>query len=89
MKKIILKVSFIILLIILYIYILLITNLPDNIVVFEGESINLASILGLQFSFMSNQEAIEVSSSNSSQITENIGKNKLKVSLFNNVVKDL
>ena len=89
MKKIILRVSFIILLIILYIYILLITNLPDNIVVFEGESINLASILGLQFSFMSNQEAIEVSSSNSSQITENIGKNKLKVSLFNNVVKDL
>ena len=89
MKKHILKIFLITLLLIIYIYILLITNLPDSIVVFEGEKINLASILGLQFSLMSNEETLEVSSNNSSKLTGNVGKNKISVSLFNNFVKDL
>ena len=89
MKKMILKIFLIIFLLILYIYILLITNLPSSIVVFEGENLNLASILGLQFSLISNEETIEVSSNNSAQVTEKVGKSNLKVSLFNNVVKNL
>ena len=89
MKKMILKIFLIIFLLILYIYILLITNLPSIIVVFEGENLNLASILGLQFSLISNEETIEVSSNNSAQVTEKVGKSNLKVSLFNNVVKNL
>ncbi len=89
MKKMILKIFLIIFLLILYIYILLITNLPSSIVVFEGENLNLASILGLQFSLISNEETIEVSSNNSSKLTGNVGKNKISVSLFNNFVKDL
>lgn len=89
MKKMILKIFLIIFLLILYIYILLITNLPSSIVVFEGENLNLASILGLQFSLISNEETIEVSSNNSTQVTEKVGKSNLKVSLFNNVVKNL
>ena len=89
MKKMILKIFLIIFLLILYIYILLITNLPSSIVVFEGENLNLASVLGLQFSLISNEETIEVSSNNSTQVTEKVGKSNLKVSLFNNVVKNL
>ena len=89
MKKMILKIFLIIFLLILYIYILLITNLPSSIVVFEGENLNLASLLGLQFSLISNEETIEVSSNNSTQVTEKVGKSNLKVSLFNNVVKNL
>lgn len=70
-------------LLIVYLYTLAITNLPDNLVVFEGEIISMKTLLGLNIKI--NDETIETLSNNSQSITQQPGKATLEVSLFDNI----
>ena len=85
MKKYRLLKIFLLLVILLisYIYAIVIGYIPDRIVLFEGEEIDLPSIFGLSFRDNSNEELVEVSSTTSQKISEEIGVSKMQVSLFN------
>lgn len=87
MKKLkpILKFTIIIFLLIIYIYTVYIQSIPDNMIVFEGESINLKTILGLTADFNSNEEAVETVSNNQSTSINTIGRQTAKISLFDNI----
>ena len=83
--KLILKFTIIIFLLIIYIYTVYIQSIPDNMIVFEGESINLKTILGLTADFNSNEEAVETVSNNQSTSINTIGRQTAKISLFDNI----
>ena len=74
-------ISILLVLFILYLYILVIGYIPDKIVLFEGENINLPILLGLNYE-TANDEIIEVSSSTGKKISKEIGVSKMDVSLF-------
>ena len=84
-KKIILIISIIIILLTTYLYILSIQSIPDNIVIFEGETINLKTILGLKADLTEKDKVIETLSSNQTKTIENPGKKIVKLSLFENI----
>lgn len=77
------KTKFLILLtflIIIYMYTLVITSIPGKMVVFEGEEINIKTLLGLNL--MEKNDSMEVSSNvNNSKIDE-VGVKKLTLNLF-------
>ena len=54
-------------------------------IVFEGESINLKTILGLTADFNSNEETVETVSNNQSTSINTIGRQTAKISLFDNI----
>ncbi len=92
MKKhqITLKIIMIILLLVLYIYVVYVQSIPDNIVVFEGETINLKTILGLKSDLIQEDEVVETISSNQSSVMNSVGKKTAKISLFENItLKDV
>lgn len=70
-------------LLIIYVYILAISTLPDEMVVFEGESINMRTIFGLNIN--TDSDTIETSSNNSEKVAEKTGKATLEVSLFDKI----
>ncbi len=92
MKK-IRPILFIFLLIIIYIYVAYITLFPDNIIVFEGESINLNRIYGVQIKEVGKLDSRLLTDNNTMQtatnLTENkvsqIGKTNLSLNLFNSI----
>lgn len=63
-------------LIIIYSYILIIEKIPDKITLFEGEEINLKSIMGIEIE--DNEPAIETSSNQG-------GRKSVEVNFFNNI----
>ena len=69
---------------ILYAYVLVITMIPNELVVFEGENISMKTLLGLSIK-NSESETVETSSNNGSKISDEIGKSTLEVSLFDQV----
>lgn len=90
MKKAIWKILLIFLLIIIYTYIVSIQSIPDNIVVFEGESISLKTMLGVKANLTEENEVIETLSSNQTNIIDNSGKKTVKLSIFENIfLKDI
>ena len=92
MKKhqLIFKILMIILLLVLYIYIVYIQSIPDNIVVFEGEVINLKTILGLKADLTQEDDVIETISSNQNKVINSVGKKTAKISLFDSIfLKDV
>lgn len=60
-----LKISILIVLFILYIYVLAIDAIPDSLILFEGESLNIRTILGLNVEQNENYEAIQTAASTS------------------------
>ncbi len=77
MKKILKMLLLVFFLIVLYSYVLVIERIPDKLTLFEGEQINLKTILGIQIRDY-NGESIETSS--------NTGKKQnLQVSLFDKI----
>ena len=88
MKKLIYKLLLVFFLLVVYMYTLAWQNLPNELVVFEGENIDLKTILGININ--SNQKTIEASSNNSEAITNEAGKKTLEVSLFDKLLtKDI
>lgn len=84
------KIILIFLLLIIFIYTLAIDNMPNEIVIFEGEKININTILGLNLSLLEENNSIETISSEVEKVSDKIGKTKLKVNLFNTIqVKDV
>ena len=84
-NQIALKILIIIILLIIYTYIVSIQAIPSNIVIFEGESISLKTMLGLKVDLTENNEIIETLSNNQSKTINDIGKKTGKLSLFDNI----
>lgn len=81
------KLLIIILLIILFIYVCNISMLPDNIILMQGEELNLNTIFGLK---IETDETLQASSSLNNSIMEESGKIDLSLNLFNIInVKNL
>ena len=90
MKKFIKRTILLSIIIIVYIYALVITNYPDNLIVMEGESINLKTILGINVNFVNENDVVEVSSRDSQNKVSGSGTKKISVSLFNDItLKDI
>ena len=82
MKKILLKLLLVFFLIVFYSYFLFIQSIPDKLVLFEGENINIKKLFGISIK-QENEKILETSSN--SQITEEVGKKNLEVSLFDKI----
>ena len=80
----ILKLLLVFFLIIMYIYFLVISYLPNNLVLFEGEKINLKTIFGINI--ITNNDTIETSSNGGQAVTNKTGKGNIEVTLFNNIL---
>lgn len=89
MKKTIIKLLLVFFLLLIYTYTLAIENIPNDLVIFEGETISLKTLLGIQIK--TNSETVETaSSSNSNLVSQKSGKATLEVSLFDNItLKDV
>lgn len=86
MKRKLLKILIIITLIIIYSYVLVITNIPDNMVIFEGETISVNKLLGFKINLNNiNGQSVETSANNNNKL-EKSGRTTAKVSLFNNIL---
>ena len=83
MKKKLKIILLLVILLILYIYTIAIGYLPDNIVLFEGEDLQIPSIFGLLFNIESESETLETSANTSNKISDKVGVTNMEVSLFN------
>lgn len=89
MKKILLKVAGVIILIISYIYVCSITSIPKDIVIFEGDNLNLKIAQGLSLSSKNEETILTASNINKQQISKT-GVDKLNLNLFGGIkVKDV
>ena len=68
----------------IYVYILVIEKIPDNIVLFEGENIAFKTLFGIEVNEKDNT-TIETLSSNGCKVSDEVGSTSLKVSLFNTI----
>lgn len=84
MKKTIFKLLLVLFLLVIYMYFLVWQNLPDELVVFEGETISMKTIFGVEIN--SNEETIETSSNNSEATANESGKKTLQISLFDKLL---
>lgn len=78
--KFIKKFLIIIVITIIYIYTCNITMMPNNIILMQGETLNLNTIFGLG---LKNEETMQASSSLNNQVVEQTGKLDLNLNLFN------
>ena len=74
------KISIIIFLLIVYLYICNITLLPSNIIIMQGEEIKLNTILGISIKQVNSYNIVQTSSGDTN--TVNTGKIDYKLSLF-------
>lgn len=84
-NKLVWKTFIIIILLVIYTYIVYIQSIPDNIIIFEGESINLKTMLGLKADLTEENKVIETLSNNQTSTINNSGKKTVKLSLFENI----
>ncbi len=90
MKRIFKIALIIILLAIIYAYALVITNLPDTLIVFEGENIKFDTLYGLDISLKDKSYEAMLTSSNIGETAfKEKGKTTLTASLFNFNIKDI
>ncbi len=90
MKKILKRSIILLALIIVYVYALVIINLPDSLIVFEGENIKLKTIYGIDISLKDKTYEAMLTSSNIGETTFNEkGQTTLTASLFNFNIKDI
>ena len=75
------RAVFIILLFIVYIYIIVVNNIPDKITIFQGETITFPTCFGI--TLHSENNALEVLANTGTKVTHCVGREKLSVSLFN------
>ena len=74
------KIFIVIILILIYSYVCNISMLPNNIILMQGESLNLNTILGIN---IKNAKTITASSNLNNSIFEESGKVNLELNLFN------
>ena len=61
------KISIISFLLVIYVYFVAIGNIPNNMVIFEGESISINSLFGLTLNIKNDNGIVETSSSTNKQ----------------------
>ena len=83
MKKFLKVLILVFFLLVIYSYTLVITNIPEEIILFQGESLNMINILGINFK--SEKDTIETSSSSNKKISESPGKTSIEVSLLDKI----
>lgn len=86
MKRAIYKILLIMLLLIIYAYTISIQSIPDNIVIFEGESISIKTMIGLKAHITEKNQVIETLSNNQTKTINDSGKKTVKLSLFENII---
>ncbi len=80
----VLKKFFVILfLLVVYMYVCNISMLPNNIILMQGEALNLNTILGINVKSSTLSNAVTASSNLNNSIAENTGKMELELDLFN------
>ena len=80
----VLKKFFVILfLLVVYMYVCNISMLPNNIILMQGETLNLNTILGINVKSSDTANIVTASSNLSNSITQNTGKVDLELDLFN------
>lgn len=80
----VLKKFFVILfLLVVYMYVCNISMLPNNIILMQGEALNLNTILGINVKSSDTANIVTASSNLSNSITQNTGKVDLELDLFN------
>ena len=84
-SKILFFITIIIILLTTYLYTLFIQSIPDNIEIFEGETINLKTILGIKADLTEKNKVIETISRNQTKPINTTGKKVVKLSLFENI----
>lgn len=84
MKK-ILKISILTVLFFLYVYVLAIEAIPNSIILFEGEKLNLNTILGLKIKEDESYKAIQTVSSTGKNVTNEIESTNINISLLGKV----
>lgn len=90
MKKTIKILLILISLIIVYAYALVITSLPDTLIVFEGENVELNTLYGMKINLKDDSyEALLTSSNIGEQAFNQKGTTTLTASLFNFNIKDI
>lgn len=82
--KLLLKIFIVISLITIYTYIVAIKAIPENIVIFQGENINIRTILGLKVDVVDKEDALETSSTNQKNVYSS-NKKTAKLNLFQNI----
>lgn len=87
MKKNIFKIIIIVILLLIYAYIVSIQAIPDNIVIFQGESIALKTALGVKAYLTSEDDdiVIETLANNQTSNINSIGRKQVKLSIFENI----
>lgn len=83
MQKKTISLILLIFLIIIYMYTLVITSMPNKMVVFEGEEINIKTLLGLNL--MEKNESMMVSANAKNQKINEVGVKKLTLNLFDKI----
>lgn len=84
MKKSLLKTIIVVILIISYVYICSIISIPENIVIFEGDNLNLKIATGLSLSSRNQQTVLTASNIGTKKIDKE-GIDKLNLNLFGGI----
>ena len=84
MKKLFKKMILLTFLLIIYVYILVISNIPDEITIFEGENLSLKTIFGM--TLHSEDKVLEVSANSGEKTINKIGNETLSISLFDKLL---
>ena len=88
MKKTIKKLLLVFFLILVYSYVVAIENVPERLIIFEGENITIPTLLGLNIKSKSGETIATVSSNKNA--TKKTQKTTLQLSLFDNInLKDV
>ena len=84
------RVCLVLTLLVLYTYVVSIQNLPNNIVIFEGEKVSLNTLFGVSLNIKNDNGIVQTVSNNEGKTINETGRQKIAVNLFNNVeVKNL
>lgn len=81
----ILKISILIVLFLIYTYILAIESIPNSLILFEGEKLNIKTILGLKINQDDSYNAIQTASNPSGSGTNEAKTTNINVSFFGKV----
>lgn len=81
-KRAIPKLLLVFFLLIIYVYVIVVSNIPNKLVIFEGEDISINLPIGIK---IDNKNALEVSSNSKNKLYDKGTNVKLNVSLLNNI----
>ena len=78
------RASLLLVLLIIYTYVVAIQNIPNNIVVFEGEKLTINTLFGISLNIENDNGTVETVSNEGNKTINEAGKQKVAVNLFDN-----